>query len=178
VQVTGLVAVACFALSLLVTSTDSLYRAYSPVGTLWLFAAGLTLYYLDSKKLAFSILLSGALFIYFDEWSRAVVCSALVLLVVWMDHIRVPTFLARIFSVLASASLIIYLTHWQIYPPIKHGIDFAGAALVSALVSLLIGCVAWFLFNQMSLRLFRALASNQKSPRTSPSQKEGVSADV
>lgn len=178
VQVTGLLAVACFALSLLVTSTDSLYRAYSPVGTLWLFAAGLTLYYLDSKKLAFSILLSGALFIYFDEWSRAVVCSALVLLVVWMDHIRVPTFLARIFSVLASASLIIYLTHWQIYPPIKHGIDFAGAALVSALVSLLIGCVAWFLFNQMSLRLFRALASNQKSPRTSHSQKEVVSADV
>ena len=68
---------------------DSLYRL-SPVGTLWLFAAGLTLYYLDSKKLAFSILLSGALFIYFDDWPRAFVCSALVLLVVWMDHVRVP----------------------------------------------------------------------------------------
>ena len=50
VQVTGLLAVACFALSLLVTSTDSLYRAYSPVGTLWLFAAGLTLYYLDTQR--------------------------------------------------------------------------------------------------------------------------------
>ncbi len=178
VQVTGLLAVACFAMSLLGTSTDSLYRVYSPVGTLWLFAAGLTLYYLDSKKLAFSILLSGALFIYFDDWPRAFVCSALVLLVVWMDHVRVPTVLIRVFSVLASASLIIYLTHWQIYPPIKHGIDFAGAALVSALVSLLIGCVAWFLFNQMSLRLYRALASKQKSPRTPHSQKEVASAYV
>ena len=177
-QVTGLLAVACFALSLLVTSPDSLHRAYSPVGTLWLFAAGLTLYYLDSKKIAYSILLSGALLIYFDELLRALVCTALVLLVVWVDHIRVPTFLARIFSILASASLIIYLTHWQIYPPIKRGIDFADGALVSALVSLLIGCVAWFLFNQMSLRLFRVLASKQKSPGTPHRQKEAVSADV
>ena len=114
----------------------------------------------------------------FDDWPRAFVCSALVLLVVWMDHIRVPTVLIRVFSVLASASLIIYLTHWQIYPPIKHGIDFAGAALVSALVSLLIGCVAWFLFNQMSLRLYRALASKQKSPGAPRIQKEAVSVDV
>ena len=50
-----------------------------------------------------------------------------------MPHVSLPPLLARAAGVLAGASLFIYLTHWQVYPPLEdagHQWLALGASLV------------------------------------------------
>ena len=53
---------------------------------------------------------------YFDDNAREVLVIAGLLLLVAVPSIRVPVVVAPVAAALASASLFVYLTHWQIYP--------------------------------------------------------------
>ena len=53
---------------------------------------------------------------FFGEPQREAVVVIGVLLLVWLREIRAPKPLAVAAGVLASSSLAIYLTHWQVYP--------------------------------------------------------------
>ena len=57
------------------------------------------------------------------------------LLMLWQPHVRVPRPLARAAAVLAGASLFIYLTHWQVYPPLED----AGHPWLALLASIALG---------------------------------------
>ena len=56
---------------------------------------------------------------FFGQWHREVIVLGGFLLILWRSAISVPLLLARACGVLAGASLFIYLTHWQVYPPLE-----------------------------------------------------------
>jgi hypothetical protein len=70
---------------------------------------------------------------FFGDARREAIVLGGVLLLVWGRPVRMPTWLASPVAVLASASLWIYLTHWQVYPPLEdrgHQVWAIVAALV------------------------------------------------
>jgi hypothetical protein len=70
-------------------------------------------------------------------------------LLVWTRSCRLPHAVSRIAFVLASSSLFIYLTHWQVYPV------FANAPAVGLAVSLGVGILYW----RLSTRTLRLAAA-------------------
>uniref|UniRef100_UPI000366EED3 phosphopantetheine-binding protein n=1 Tax=Rhodococcus sp. R1101 TaxID=1170698 RepID=UPI000366EED3 len=59
-------------------------------------------------------------------------------LLVWLDSVPCPPALSRIAGVLASASLYIYLTHFQVYLPLREDHPWLAFAL-----SILVGILFW-----------------------------------
>ena len=92
------------------------------------------------QRLVVSVLVLATLPGFFDDVERTGVVIAGMLLLVWVPAVRIPTLLARPVGLLASASLYIYLTHWQLYP----AIEAAGHHLLAMLVSLLVGVLVWW----------------------------------
>ncbi|HEX6248693.1 MAG TPA: AMP-binding protein [Nocardioidaceae bacterium] len=60
------------------------------------------------------------------------------LALVWLRSVRVPSWSARGIGVLASASLYIYLVHWQVYPWLEYRIP-----VLATVLSLLAGVALW-----------------------------------
>ena len=81
---------------------------------------------------------------FFDGLERTVVVISGVLLLVWLPAVRVPAILAGPTTTLAGASLVIYLTHWQVYP----WIEDAGYHLLATVASLAVGVAVWWAINQ------------------------------
>jgi acyl-CoA synthetase (AMP-forming)/AMP-acid ligase II/surface polysaccharide O-acyltransferase-like enzyme len=75
---------------------------------------------------------------FFGDPLREAVVIAGLLLLVWTATVRVPAPVARLTSVLAAASLYIYLTHWQVYPYLED--SYPALALLS---SLALGLAYW-----------------------------------
>jgi len=75
---------------------------------------------------------------FFDDLVRELVVIAGVLVLVWLRSVRVPTLVARLCAVLASASLYIYLAHWQIYPHLEDSYP-----LLATVLSLVGGIILW-----------------------------------
>jgi hypothetical protein len=73
------------------------------------------------------------------------------LLLVWLRSVRVPGVVARAAGVLASASLYIYLCHWQIYPYYEFRLPWLATGL-----SLAAGTVLWLVVSRMTPGVERA----------------------
>jgi hypothetical protein len=70
---------------------------------------------------------------FFGQAHREAIVLGGFLLMLWVPHVRLPSWLARTAGVLAGASLFIYLTHWQVYPALEdagHQWLALGASLV------------------------------------------------
>jgi len=98
--------------------------------------------------------------VFFDDLLREAVVVAGLLMLVWLRAVPVPTWAARLCGVLASASLYIYLAHWQIYPHLEHSYP-----LLATLLSLAGGVVLWQAFSRMSPYVETVLAPCQKRLR-------------
>jgi acyl-coenzyme A synthetase/AMP-(fatty) acid ligase len=72
---------------------------------------------------------------FFGQPHREVIVLGGLLLMLWVPHVRVPAPLARAAGVLAGASLFVYLTHWQVYPPLED----AGHPWLALVASLTVG---------------------------------------
>ena len=72
---------------------------------------------------------------YFGEVHREVIVVGGFLLLLWRPHVPVTPLLARVAGVLATASLFIYLTHWQVYPALED----AGHQWLALVASLTVG---------------------------------------
>ena len=111
---------------------------YTPAVVAWLFFVGWALAVAmtpGQRWLALAALGVG-LIDYFDDYWRAAVVVVGVLALVFAARVRLPRFLVPTVASLASASLFIYLTHWQVYPPLTAWPWF------SLLVALIAGVVA------------------------------------
>jgi acyl-CoA synthetase (AMP-forming)/AMP-acid ligase II len=73
-----------------------------------------------------------------------------ILLLTWVPQVRVPAKAAALAGLLASASMWIYLVHWEIYPHLEHRIPIAAT-----LLSLLAGVIAWRLWSRAESALRR-----------------------
>ena len=64
-----------------------------------------------------------------------------ILLLIWVQRLRIHWTLVPAVRLLASASLFIYLTHWVVYPAWETSAPWFGTVL-----SLSIGVAAWYLY--------------------------------
>ena len=75
---------------------------------------------------------------FFGDPAREAVVVVGVLLLIWVPRIPVARLLVPVIGALAGASMFIYLTHWQVYPPLED--EFPA---VATLLSLAVGVVVW-----------------------------------
>ncbi|HET9859158.1 MAG TPA: hypothetical protein VFQ19_05210, partial [Nocardioidaceae bacterium] len=100
----------------------------------WLFALGWATVKATAswQRLLVSALVLATVPGFFEDLQReALVIGGLVLLV-WVRALRVPSWAARAAGVLASASLYIYLAHWQIYPHLEDSFPLLATVLALA----------------------------------------------
>ncbi|PPK97611.1 acyl-CoA synthetase (AMP-forming)/AMP-acid ligase II [Kineococcus xinjiangensis] len=124
----------------------------NPKPVLWLFALGwMAARASDVRRRA---LVSAAVVatvpgFFGDPWRDALIAAGVVLLT-WVPVLRCPARLSRLLGVLASSSLYVYLTHWQVYP------HLVGVSPVLAVVaSLAVGVAYWALASALMRRLPR-----------------------
>lgn len=87
------------------------------------------------QRLVVTVLAATLTVGFFGQVHREAIVLGGFLLVLWLPHVTVPAWLARAAGVLAGASLFIYLTHWQVYPPLED----AGHQWLALTASLAVG---------------------------------------
>ncbi len=128
------------------------------IPALWLFALGWMV--ARSRMLLQRFLVSALTVIsvpgFFDgDVHRESTMMAGILLLTWLPALPVPRALTRHVTILASASLHIYLVHWLVYPPL------AGfSPLIAVAASLAAGIAYWALCNHIT----SAWRRTEKSP--------------
>lgn len=114
---------------------------YTPAVGLWLFAAGWAVERAPNLHCRLAIII-GVLAVgtgFFNRPDRVGVVVVGLVLVASFSSVRVPRLLAPVMTALAGASLVIYLTHYQIYP-------LLGEQRWAALgISLLAGVGVWLM---------------------------------
>jgi acyl-CoA synthetase (AMP-forming)/AMP-acid ligase II len=85
---------------------------------------------------------------FFGDLQRELLIVTGIALLLWLPTLRVPRVLAPAITVLAGASLFVYLTHWQVYPHLE--MDHPVLAL---LASLAVGVAYWWLTRPALRRL-------------------------
>jgi len=111
---------------------DDMHRAHV---VFWLFAIGWATARASSRRhrVMLSVLVVATMPGFFGEpWREAYVVLG-VLLLVWVPQVRVSARLAGLASMLAGASMWIYLVHWEVYPWLEHRIPVL--ATLSALAA-------------------------------------------
>ncbi len=131
--------------AILVAGPQGPTSMYTPIVVFWLFSAGWALERAATVQQKAVVLLGviavGAMF--FNRPDRVAVVAAGLALAVTFTSLRVPRTVAPIITNIAAASLVIYLTHYQIYPLFD---DYGWAALV---ISLVAGVLIWKAFEQI-----------------------------
>lgn len=113
---------------------------YSLPGVAWLIALGWLVARsrtTRSRVTASAVVLATVPGFFGDPLREAVVIAGLALLV-WVTSLPVPAFLAGTIGIVASASMFVYLTHWQVYPPIE---EVSPPLAIAA--SFAVGLAAW-----------------------------------
>ncbi|MDP3892824.1 AMP-binding protein [Nocardioides sp.] len=126
---------------------DVIHRAHI---LLWLFALGWAIARASSPwhRLLLSALVVVTVPGFFEDPAREAVVIAGMLLLTWVPQVRIPAVLTRVVATLASASLYIYLAHWQVYPHLED--DYP---LLAVTLSLLAGVLVAELVSRSSARL-------------------------
>ncbi|GAA1109289.1 AMP-binding protein [Nocardioides dubius] len=94
---------------------DDIHRAHM---LLWIFAIGCSIARAEQRwqRLLVSALIIAVVPGFFENPAREAFLAAGLLLLIWVRTVRLPGWLATATATLASASLYVYLTHWQVYP--------------------------------------------------------------
>jgi hypothetical protein len=126
---------------------DEIHRAHV---VFWLFALGWATVKATSTRhrLLVSALTVATVPGFFGDPVREGVVVAGVLALVWVGSVRVPGWAARAVGVLASASLYIYLVHWQVYPHLEDSVP-----LLATVLSLVAGIAFWRVVERATGRL-------------------------
>ncbi len=98
-----------------------------------------------------AIALAGTVGFFPDQPERQLVLAAGLVLLVQPRSLPVPRMIVPAVQVLASASLWIYLTHWQVYPEL----EAAGRPLTAIGASLAVGVAAWWTWRRLTGRVRR-----------------------
>jgi hypothetical protein len=96
-------------------------------------------------RLLVSALAAGCTWGWFDTHQRDLIVLGCVLALVWIPRVALLRVLAPAVSTLASASLFVYLTHWQVYPPLED----AGHPVFALVASLAVGVAVWLAYTRL-----------------------------
>ncbi len=115
---------------------------YTPGVVLWCFALGWVAARSRTawQRVAVLVAAAAAYAGFFGDPGRELLIVAGLAALLWLPNVRVPRLLAPAVTVLAGASLFVYLTHWQVYPYLE--MDHPVLAL---LASLAVGVAYWWL---------------------------------
>lgn len=130
-------------------TAEHVERYAAPV-VLWLVALGWLVARADTtaRRVLASAVAIAATFGFFGEpWREAIVAGG-ILALIWIRAIPLPRIAVPLVVTVAAASLFVYLTHWQVYPPFEQSAPWLGTAL-----SFLLGVVAYRLYAGASARV-------------------------
>jgi hypothetical protein len=123
-----------------------------PETVLWLFAlgwAGALASTLRRRLLVSALLLPGVWGFWGAQPLREAIVAGATLLLLWVPGVLVPRPLHRAIGAVAAASLALYLTHWQVYPPLLRAfgpwVAFAGSVAG--------GLAVWLLYERLPAAL-------------------------
>lgn len=107
---------------------------------LWLFALGWATARAENRwqKLGLAVATVGTVPGFFGDPTRELIVILGLALLVWVPRLRCPSTVSRVAGVLASSSLYIYLTHWQIYPYLSD-----AHPMLAVVASLIVGLLYW-----------------------------------
>jgi acyl-CoA synthetase (AMP-forming)/AMP-acid ligase II len=127
---------------------------YTPGVVLWFFALGWLVARARTvrQRIAVTGAAAAATVGFFGDLDRELLVVAGVALMAWVPSVRLPRVVVPVLTVLASASLFVYLTHWQVYPALE--MDHPLAATLS---SFAVGVAYWWLTRPLLRRLGRTL---------------------
>jgi hypothetical protein len=131
----------------------------------WCFALGwaAAAAHTTPRRVLVGVLAAASTIGFFGDVQReAVVVLGLVALL-WRGTPRLPAPAAVLVRLVASASLWIYLTHWQVYP----ALESSGHPVLAIVASLVVGVVAWRTWLILGGRFgaWRATLSHRRSVR-------------
>ncbi|MGI8808427.1 MAG: AMP-binding protein [Acidimicrobiales bacterium] len=149
---------------------DSLYPFSRPHLIFWLFALGWAAARANTagRRLVVSVLVLAAVPGFFDKPSRDMIVIGGLLLATWIRTMPVPRPFNRAVGATAAASLAIYLTHWQVYPPLVRN----GGPLLACIGSVIVGVAVWSatrrVGNVVRARFSRATGRGEGHQRAGP----------
>jgi acyl-CoA synthetase (AMP-forming)/AMP-acid ligase II len=123
---------------------------YTPGVVLWCFALGWMAARSRTTPQRLAVIVAAAVAYtgFFGDLHRELLIVAGVAALLWLPTLRVPRVLAPAITVLAGASLFVYLTHWQVYPHLE--MDHPMLALLSSLV---VGVAYWWVTRPVLRRM-------------------------
>ena len=124
----------------------------------WLVARSTTL----RQRLLTSAVVLVAVPGFFGTPTREAVVLVGILVLLWLPTLPVVRRLVPLVGVLAGASMFIYLTHWQVYPPLEDHVPW-----LATLLSLAVGVVVWKAYTFVVARTGRALGRRALKRRAS-----------
>ncbi|MGI9576953.1 MAG: AMP-binding protein, partial [Microthrixaceae bacterium] len=94
-------------------------------GVAWLFMVGWTAQRAETipRKLLVSAIALVALPGWFGDTGRELTIAVALLGIIWLREVPLPRFLSPAIGVVGGASMWIYLTHWQVYPPLEASVS-------------------------------------------------------
>lgn len=139
---------------------------YRPQEIFWLFAAGWAAARASSvaQRVIVTVLVVAGIPGFFGDPGRDALVLAGLLALLWVPSVRLPSVVMRAAGPLAGASLYIYLTHWQVYPPLldRFGSVVAIAGAVTA------GIAAWAVVQRVTAQVSRVSRRRPASTTASP----------
>ncbi|MDR7111568.1 acyl-coenzyme A synthetase/AMP-(fatty) acid ligase [Microbacterium trichothecenolyticum] len=123
--------------------TAEYVERYSAPVVLWLVVLGWLVARADTtaRRIVVSVVAVAATFGFFGEpWREAIVAGG-ILALVWVRAIPLPRLAVPLVVTVAGASLFVYLTHWQVYPPFEQSAPWLGT-----LLSFVVGVIAYRLY--------------------------------
>jgi len=142
------------------------HRTTRPHEVFWLFALGWAAARATDapRRVLVTALAVAAIPGFFADSHRELIVLATVVLVTWMPTIPLPRRLVAPLGAVAGASLFIYLTQFQVYPPVHRALGPVAAVAAS----LAVGIVTWLGVRRVTALAHRrvtAAAAARRGPR-------------
>jgi peptidoglycan/LPS O-acetylase OafA/YrhL len=137
---------------------------YSVAVVLWVLAVGWAAAEARSPghRILVAVTAVGGVLGFFGDLQRELVVAGSVVLLLWAGSVPLPRTAARLAQAVASASLWIYLTHWQVYP----GLEAAGHAPAAILASVVVGVACSAAYTAAAAAVARL--TRRRGRRTAP----------
>jgi acyl-CoA synthetase (AMP-forming)/AMP-acid ligase II len=121
---------------------------FRPHAVVWIFLLGWAVHRATSPARRAAVTAAVLLTVpgFFGDPVREAIVAGGVLLLLWLPAIPVPRLLVRPLGLVAAASLAIYLTHWQVFPPLADRLPVAVALPVTVAA----GIAAWWCADRAS----------------------------
>lgn len=148
------------------------YRISRPQEVLWLFALGWAGARATTarQRMVVSALTVAAMPGFFGDGEREAIVAVGLLLVVWAPTVLLPRKATRLVGTVASASLYIYLSHWQVFPPLAR----LRGPVLATLGSIIAGIAFWMASRRLETGLAGTIRSLRPAGHFRPSRRSDI----